>query len=91
MPRRGGGSCEGACGIQTEAEPFARRTVISAHNGRTATMMREHEILLGKAPDGGYLKFGGSEHIALHARSGAGKTSSFTIPTCFTWRATCRA
>jgi type IV secretory pathway TraG/TraD family ATPase VirD4 len=54
-------------------------------------MMREHEILLGKAPDGGYLKFGGSEHIALHARSGAGKTSSFTIPTCFTWRATCRA
>ena len=86
MPRRGGGSCEGACGIQTEAEPFARRTVISAHNGRTATMMREHEILLGKAPDGGYLKFGGSEHIALHARSGAGKTSSLTIPTCFTWR-----
>ena len=49
-------------------------------------MMREHDILLGKSHDGAYLKFGGSEHVALHARSGAGKTSSFTIPACFTWR-----
>ena len=47
--------------------------------------MQEFDIILGKSESGDFLKFGGSEHVALHARSGAGKTSSFTIPTCFTW------
>ena len=47
--------------------------------------MQEFDIILGKSERGDFLKFGGSEHVALHARSGAGKTSSFTIPTCFTW------
>jgi type IV secretion system protein VirD4 len=47
--------------------------------------MQEFDIILGKSERGDFLKFGGSEHIALHARSGAGKTSSFTIPACFTW------
>jgi type IV secretion system protein VirD4 len=48
--------------------------------------MLEHDLILGKSPRGGFLRFGGSEHLALHARSGAGKTSSFTIPNCFAWQ-----
>lgn len=48
--------------------------------------MPEHPILLGQNRDGSYLKFNGSEHVALHARSGAGKTSGFTIPNCFAWQ-----
>ena len=51
----------------------------------TILTMREFDIILGKSENGRFLKLGGSEHVALHARSGAGKTSSFTIPTCFTW------
>ena len=47
--------------------------------------MLEYEIVLGKSRRGEFLRFGGSEHVALHARSGAGKTSSFTIPNCFAW------
>ena len=46
-------------------------------------LMLEYEIVLGKSRRGEFLRFGGSEHVALHARSGAGKTSSFTIPNCF--------
>jgi type IV secretion system protein VirD4 len=49
-------------------------------------MMQEHDILLGRSRSGGYLRFGGSEHVALHARPGAGKTSGFTIPNCFAWQ-----
>jgi type IV secretion system protein VirD4 len=48
--------------------------------------MREYEIILGKSRRGEFLRFGGSEHVALHARSGAGKSSSFTIPNCFAWQ-----
>ena len=48
--------------------------------------MLEYDIVLGKSPRGQFLRFGGSEHVALHARSGAGKTSSFTIPNCFAWQ-----
>jgi type IV secretion system protein VirD4 len=48
--------------------------------------MLEYDIVLGKSPRGAFLRFGGSEHVALHARSGAGKTSSFTIPNCFAWQ-----
>ena len=48
--------------------------------------MQEYDLVLGKSPGGKFLRFGGSEHVALHARSGAGKTSSFTIPNCFAWR-----
>ena len=48
--------------------------------------MLEYEIVLGRSRRGEFLRFGGSEHVALHARSGAGKTSSFTIPNCFAWQ-----
>ena len=48
--------------------------------------MLEYDIVLGKSRRGEFLRFGGSEHVALHARSGAGKTSSFTIPNCFAWQ-----
>jgi type IV secretion system protein VirD4 len=48
--------------------------------------MQEHDILLGRSRSGDYLRFGGSEHVALHARSGAGKTAGFTIPNCFSWQ-----
>ncbi len=49
--------------------------------------MKEHDILLGRTFDGsGYLRFEGSEHVAVHSRSGAGKTSSFTLPNCFSWQ-----
>ena len=41
--------------------------------------MLEFDIILGKSEREDFLKFGDSEHVALHARSGAGKTSSFTI------------
>lgn len=48
--------------------------------------MREHDILIGRHEDGRYVTFGGTEHAALHARTGAGKTSGFVIPNCFAWR-----
>jgi len=47
--------------------------------------MQEHPILIGKQDDE-YLQFGGSEHVALYARTGSGKTSSVVIPACFSWR-----
>lgn len=49
--------------------------------------MREHDILLGIDPDNGsYIRFGGTESVALHARTRAGKGVSFVIPNCFAWK-----
>lgn len=47
--------------------------------------MRQHPILVGKT-DQGYINFHGSEHLALYARTGTGKSSSVVIPNCFSWR-----
>ena len=47
--------------------------------------MKQHPILLGKIGRE-YLEFDGSEHIALYARTGTGKTSSTVIPNSFAWR-----
>jgi type IV secretion system protein VirD4 len=47
--------------------------------------MQERDILLGQSDRGEFLRFEGTEHVALHARSGSGKTSGFTIPNCFAW------
>src|ERR1700761_2120993 len=47
--------------------------------------MQTHPILIGKQGRN-YLNFEGSEHVALYARSGTGKTSSVVIPACFAWR-----
>ena len=48
--------------------------------------MQEHDILIGKAANGSFLRFGGGEHAVLHARSGAGKSVGFSIPNAFTWK-----
>ena len=48
--------------------------------------MQEHDILIGKAANGNFLRFGGGEHAVLHARSGAGKSVGFSIPNAFTWK-----
>ena len=48
--------------------------------------MQEHDILIGKAADGTFLRFGGGEHAVLHARSGAGKSVGFSIPNAFAWK-----
>jgi type IV secretion system protein VirD4 len=48
--------------------------------------MIQHKILLGIDPDdGSYIRFGGTESVALHARTRAGKGVSFVIPNCFAW------
>ena len=47
--------------------------------------MRQNPILVGRNPSG-FVKFGGSEHAALYARTGTGKSSSIVIPNCFAWR-----
>jgi type IV secretion system protein VirD4 len=47
--------------------------------------MQQHPILIGKQGRD-YLNFEGSEHAALYARTGTGKTSSVVIPNCFSWR-----
>src|ERR1700761_5095283 len=44
-----------------------------------------YPLLIGKNSDG-YLKFAGSEHAALYARTGTGKSSAVVIPNCFAWR-----
>jgi type IV secretion system protein VirD4 len=49
-------------------------------------MMREHDILLGRNQDGSYIRFGGGEPVAVHARTGSGKSADFGIPNCFTWQ-----
>jgi type IV secretion system protein VirD4 len=46
--------------------------------------MQEHDILLGKVGRQ-LLTLPGGEHVALHARTGAGKGVSFVIPNCFSW------
>lgn len=48
--------------------------------------MIQHDILLGRHEDGRYIRFGGGEPVALHARTGAGKGVGFVIPNCFTWK-----
>ena len=47
--------------------------------------MQQHPILIGRQGRN-YLNFEGSEHVALYARTGTGKTSSMVIPNCFSWR-----
>lgn len=47
--------------------------------------MRQHPILIGKTGSN-YHSFPGSEHVALYAKTGSGKTSSVVIPNCFSWR-----
>lgn len=46
--------------------------------------MKNYDIILGKS-DGQLLSLPGSEHVALHARTGAGKGVGFVIPNCFAW------
>jgi type IV secretion system protein VirD4 len=46
--------------------------------------MRQYDILLGKVGRK-LLSLPGSEHVALHARTGAGKGVSFVIPNCLSW------
>jgi type IV secretion system protein VirD4 len=46
--------------------------------------MQQHSILIGR--DGkDHLYFDGTEHVALYAKTGSGKTSSAVIPNCLTW------
>ena len=47
--------------------------------------MQRHPILIGRTGRE-YLNFDGSEHVALYAKTGSGKTSSVVIPNCFSWR-----
>ena len=50
-----------------------------------AVLMQHYPILIGKQGRE-YLNFDGSEHVALYARTGTGKTSSTVIPNSFSWR-----
>jgi type IV secretion system protein VirD4 len=47
-------------------------------------MMRMHDIITGRVGSR-ILSLPGSEHVALHARTGAGKGVSFVLPNCFAW------
>jgi type IV secretion system protein VirD4 len=47
--------------------------------------MQQHQILIGRDYDGSYLRLGGGEPVALHARTGTGKSVSMSIPNAFTW------
>ncbi|MFL5279915.1 MAG: type IV secretory system conjugative DNA transfer family protein [Rhodopila sp.] len=47
--------------------------------------MQHHHILMGRQGRE-YLRFEGSEHVALYARTGSGKSSNVCIPNCFSWR-----
>jgi type IV secretion system protein VirD4 len=52
--------------------------------GKSLGQMAIHPILLGR--DGrDYLDFQGTEHVALYAKTGSGKTSSAVIPNAFEW------
>lgn len=55
-------------------------------NAQRAGSRRDNSasVLIG-AQNGEYLELGGFEHIALLARTGTGKTSSFAIPNAFNW------
>jgi type IV secretion system protein VirD4 len=46
--------------------------------------MREAPILIDKQGDD-YLQFHGTEHVALYAKTGSGKTSGCVVPNCLTW------
>jgi type IV secretion system protein VirD4 len=46
---------------------------------------QQYDILIGQDDDGQVLRFGGTEHVALHARTGSGKTSGFSIPNAFSF------
>lgn len=46
--------------------------------------MQLYDLLIGKVGRK-LLALPGSEHVALHARTGAGKGVSFVIPACFSW------
>ncbi len=47
--------------------------------------MQQHPVLIGRT---GHLShhFHGSEHVALYARTGTGKSTSHVIPNCFAWK-----
>jgi type IV secretion system protein VirD4 len=47
--------------------------------------MQQNPILIGRTGSD-YHHFNGSEHAALYARTGTGKSSSVVIPNCFAWR-----
>jgi type IV secretion system protein VirD4 len=47
--------------------------------------MDELDILLGRRADGRYITFGGTESVALHARTRSGKGVGFVIPNAFAW------
>jgi type IV secretion system protein VirD4 len=46
--------------------------------------MQEYPVLIGRTRDVVH-KLPGTEHVALHARTGTGKTSNFVIPNLFEW------
>jgi type IV secretion system protein VirD4 len=48
--------------------------------------MDEYPILMGRNDDGSYIWLPGGEPVALHARTGAGKSVGFCIPNCFSWK-----
>ncbi len=43
------------------------------------------DLLIGRNDNGEYITAQGDEHVALHARTGAGKGVGFVIPNCFAW------
>lgn len=47
--------------------------------------VKQHDILIGRDYDGSYLRLGGGEPVALHARSGTGKSVSFSTPNALAW------
>lgn len=53
----------------------------------TSWLRRARDWLNGTEaePNTEYMEFGGFEHVALHARTGSGKTTGFCIPNCFSW------
>ena len=67
------------------AGPVPQRCAAVASAAMRGSLMQEHDILLGQPTLASLLRFEGTEHVALHARSGSGKTSGFTIPNCFAW------
>lgn len=48
--------------------------------------MQEHDIILGRHADGSYIRLPGGEPVAVHARTGSGKSADFGIPNCFGWK-----
>jgi type IV secretion system protein VirD4 len=48
-------------------------------------MLQQYPILIGRTGRQ-YHQFHGSEHGALYAKTGSGKSADFVIPNCFAWR-----